>query len=65
MKSRRNISKEDKEYMGTNKYKQEHDAQTYKIIVGDLLDRGFNLKQIRALEKEAEKIFGKPTNLRS
>ena len=65
MKSRRNISKEDKEYMGTNKYKLEHDAQTYKIIVNDLLDRGFNLKQIRALEKEAEQIFGKPTNLRS
>jgi len=65
MKSRRNISKTDVEYMGTDKYKREHDAQTYKIIVNDLLDRGFNLKQIRALEKEAEKIFGKPTNLRS
>jgi SOS response regulatory protein OraA/RecX len=65
MKSRRNISKTDIKYMGTDKYKREHDAQAYKMIVNDLLDRGFNLKQIRALEKEAEEIFGKPTNLRS
>ena len=65
MKSRKNISKTDMKYMGTDKYKREHDAQNYKMIVNGLLDRGFNLKQIRALEKEAEEIFGKPTNLRS
>jgi hypothetical protein len=59
------ISKEDKQYMGTDKYKQEHDAQTYKIMLNELLDRGFSLKQISALENEAEQVFGKPTKLRS
>ena len=65
MKSRINRSKEDIEYMGTDKYRREHDAQTYKMTLNTLLDRGFTLKQIAALEEEAENVFGKPTNLRS
>ena len=59
------ITKEDKQYMGTDKYKQEHDAQAYKVTLNELLDRGFTLRQIRALENEAEQVFGKPTKLRS
>ena len=59
------INKEDKQYMDTDKYKQEHDTQAYKVTLNELLDRGFTLKQISALENEAEQVFGKPTKLRS
>ena len=59
------ITKEDKQYMATDKYKDEHDAQTYKVTLNELLDRGFTLRQIRALENEAEQVFGKPPKLRS
>jgi len=65
MKSRINRSKKDIEYMDTDKYKREHDAQTYKMTLNTLLDRGFTLKQIAALEREAENVFGKDTKLRS
>jgi len=51
--------------MDTDKYKREHDAQTYKMTLNTLLDRGFTLKQIAALEREAENVFGKDTKLRS
>ena len=51
--------------MASEAYRKEHDAQTYKIGLNELLDRGFNLKQIRALEKEAEQVFGNDTKLRS
>ena len=56
---------EEKQYMNTNEYKNEHDAQAYKVTLNELLDRGFTLKQISALENEAEQVFGKPTKLRS
>jgi len=59
------ITKEQKKYMASEAYRKEHDAQTYKIGLNELLDRGFNLKQIRALEKEAEQVFGNDTKLRS
>ena len=65
MKSKINRSKEDIEYMGTDKYRREHDAQAYKMTLNTLLDRGFTLKQIAALEREAENVFGKDTKLRS
>ena len=65
MKSRINRSKKDIEYMDTDKYKREHDAQTYKMTLNTLLDRGFTLKQIAALEREAENVFGTDTKLRS
>ena len=58
------ISKEDKQYMGTEQYKREHDAQAYKVSLKELLDRGFNLRQIKALENQAEEVFGKPTKLK-
>jgi hypothetical protein len=58
------ISKEDKQYMGTEQYKQEHDAQAYKASLRELLDRGFTLRQIQALENQAEEVFGKPSKLK-
>ena len=51
--------------MASEAYRKEHDAQAYKIGLNELLDRGFNLKQIRALEREAEQVFGNDTKLRS
>jgi len=59
------ISKNDKEYMQSEAYRKEHDAQAYKMQLNALLDRGFNLKQIAALEREAENVFGTDTKLRS
>ena len=59
------ITKEQKEYMASEAYINEHDAQAYKVRLNELLDRGFNLKQIRALEREAEQVFGNDTKLRS
>ena len=59
------ITKEQKEYMASEAYRKEHDAQAYKIGLNELLDRGFTLKQIQALEEGAEKVFGNDTKLRS
>ena len=59
------ISKNDKEYMASEAYRKEHDAQAYKIQLNTLLDRGFTLKQIAALDEAAENVFGKDTKLRS
>jgi len=59
------ISKNDKEYMASEAYRKEHDAQAYKVNLNVLLDRGFSLKQIAALEREAENVFGTDTKLRS
>ena len=65
MKSRKNVSKADIKYMDTDKYRREHDAQSYKMTLNTLLDRGFTLKQIAALDEAAEDVFGKDTKLRS
>ena len=51
--------------MASEAYRKEHDAQAYKMQLNALLDRGFNLKQIAALEREAENVFGSDTKLRS
>ena len=51
--------------MASEAYRKEHDAQAYKVNLNVLLDRGFNLKQIAALEREAENVFGTDTKLRS
>lgn len=59
------ITKEQKEYMASEAYRKEHDAQAYKVGLNDLLDRGFTLKQIQALEEGAEQVFGNDTKLRS
>ena len=59
------ISKNDKEYMASEAYRKEHDAQAYKVGLNELLDRGFTLKQIQALEEGAEQVFGNDTKLRS
>lgn len=59
------ITKEQEEYMQSEAYRKEHDAQAYKMRLNELLDDGFTLKQINALNKIAEETFGKPTKLRS
>ena len=59
------ISKNNKDYLASEAYRKEHDAQAYKVNLNVLLDRGFNLKQIAALEREAENVFGTDTKLRS
>lgn len=51
--------------MQSEAYRKEHDAQAYKMRLNELLDDGFTLKQINALNKIAEETFGKPTKLRS
>jgi len=53
------ISKEVKQYMDSKQYRDEHDAQSFRV----LLDRGFTIRQIKALDKAAEQVFGKPTSL--
>ena len=58
------MEKETAKYMDTKQYQDEHDAQAYKVTLRELLDRGFTLRQIQALENEAEQVFGKPTKLR-
>ena len=55
------ISKEVKQYMDSKQYRDEHDAQSFRV----LLDRGFTIRQIKALDRAAEQVFGKPTKLNS